>query len=49
MEKELRLILAINQCISGYLFKDGDLLAVPSILKDLADDYEKEIQEEADK
>jgi len=44
---ESMLQIAINLLISGYL-KNGEITAVPEVLRQLAEDWEKEIKAEMD-
>jgi hypothetical protein len=50
MDKELEKIVgnfgikeAIRLALGGYMFDGGDVLAIPDLLKEMADEYQKEI------
>lgn len=44
---EVSLRNAIRLVIGGWLFDGGDIEEIPAILKDMADDYDRLIQKEA--
>lgn len=43
MEKEI-LKISIVQCISGFLHKGGEIEIVPNLLKEIANDYQEQIE-----
>ena len=48
LNQEIITKIAIGEVISGYLHRGGELFDVPTMLRDMAEDYEREIQKEAD-
>ena len=43
---EFEFAIGINQMIAGYLYRDGKIVEIPDLLRQIANDYEEQIAAE---